>query len=73
MKLLQQKVEAKEVLRMIDARLESVTMSYRYAQGDNNKIDANVMAETKWQLAEFKMQFAELLLEQTNKALEDNK
>ncbi len=63
MKLTAQKVDAKDVLRMIEARLEAVTTQYRYAQGNDRKIDAEAMAETKWQLAELKMQFVDLLLE----------
>lgn len=65
MKIADQKVDAKDVLRMIEARLEAVTTQYRYAQGNDRKIDAEAMAETKWQLAELKMQFVDLLIEQS--------
>lgn len=66
MKILEQQVPAKEILRMINARLETVTTQYRYAQADDRKITAEAMAETKWQLAELKMQFVDLLIEQLN-------
>lgn len=51
-------------MRMIDARLEMVTTQYRFAQSDDRKIMAEAMAETKWQLAELKMQFSDLLIGQ---------
>ena len=63
MKIKEQKVEAQEVLRIIDARLEMVTMQYNYAKADDRKVLAEVMAETKWQLAELKMQFVDHLIE----------
>lgn len=66
MKILEQQVPAKEILRMINARLETATTQYRYAQADDRKITAEAMAETKWQLAELKMQFVDLLIEQLN-------
>lgn len=72
MKLLKQRVSAEDVLRMIDARLEKVTMQYQYAQGKNEKVTAEAMAETKWQLAELKMQFADLLLEQLDGRLTED-
>lgn len=64
MKILQQKVEAEKMLQMIDRRLENVTMQYNHARVDDRKIMAEAMAETKWQLAELKMQFVDLLTEQ---------
>jgi len=64
MKILEQKVEAKKVLQMIDARLEAVTRQYHHAVSDERKMEAEALAETKWQLAELKMQFADLLCEQ---------
>jgi len=64
MKILQQNVQAKDVMHMIDARLEAVATQYRYAQADNRKLTAEAMAETKWQLAELKMQFVDLLIDQ---------
>lgn len=64
MKVLDQQVKASEVMRMIDARLEMVTTQYRFAQSDDRKIMAEAMAETKWQLAELKMQFSDLLIGQ---------
>ena len=63
MKILQQNVQAEEIMRMIDNRLEAVTMQYRYAQADDRKVTAEAMAETKWHLAELKMQFVDLLSE----------
>ncbi len=64
MKILDQKVEAKKIIQMINARLEAVTTNYHYAVADDNKITADSLAETKWQLAELKMQFADLLIAQ---------
>lgn len=61
MKLIQQSVPADAVLRMINSRLEVVTMNYNYAKGSEQKVTAEALAETKWQLAELKMQFLELL------------
>lgn len=72
MKLLNQRVKAADVLRMIDARLEAVAVQYRYAVSAERKIEAEAMAETKWQLAELKMQFADLLTEQLDGALKDD-
>lgn len=62
-KLTKQMVPAERVQQMINARLEAVTNQYRYAVGSDRKIEAEAMAETKWQLAELKMQFVDLLLE----------
>jgi vacuolar-type H+-ATPase subunit H len=63
MKIKEQMVPAHEVLSIIDKRLEAVTTQYRYAQVDDRKIIAEAMAETKWQLAELKMQFVDYLTE----------
>ena len=63
MKILEQNVPAKEVLCMINRRLEMVTTQYYHAKADDRKIEAEAMAETKWQLAELKMQFVDLLSE----------
>ena len=63
MKLIKQRVPAYTVLRMINARLEAVQNAYTYAKGSNRTVEAESMAETKWQLAELKMQFADLLTE----------
>ena len=46
MKLLTQQVPAEAVLRMINARLEAVTMQYRYAKGGDRELEAEAMAET---------------------------
>jgi hypothetical protein len=72
MKLIKQRVPAEEVLRMINARLEAVTMAYQYAKGSDRKIEAEAMAETKWQLAELKMQFVDLLTEQLDGAARED-
>jgi hypothetical protein len=64
MKLIKQRVPAEAVLRMINARLEAVHNAYLYAKGSDRKIEAEAMAETKWQLAELKRQFVDLLTEQ---------
>lgn len=63
MKLLEKNVSAKRVLDMINARLDSVTTQYNYATASDRKVMAEAMAETKWQIAELKMQFVDLLLE----------
>lgn len=63
MKILEQQVPAKEVLDMINRRLEMVTMQYHHAQSGDRKVTAEAMAETKWQIAELKMQFVDLLTE----------
>lgn len=64
MKILQQQVPAQRILDMINARLENVTMQYNFAASSDRKITAEAMAETKWQIAELKMQFVDLLLDQ---------
>ena len=69
MKLLKQQVPAEAVLRMINARLDNVTMQYQHAKGGDRKLEAEAMAECKWQLAELKMQFADLLAEQVEAGL----
>lgn len=61
MKILEQQIQAKDVMDMINRRLEMVTMQYNYAKGSDRKIEAETMAETKWQIAELKMQFVDLL------------
>ena len=63
MKILDQKIPANEVLSIISKRLEMVTTQYNYAQAEDRKITAEAMAETKWQIAELKMQFVDLLIE----------
>jgi len=62
MRILQQNIKAEDVKRLIDNRLEMVTNQYNYAVADDRKITAEAMAETKWQLAELKMQFVDLLI-----------
>lgn len=49
---------------MINARLDNVTLQYNFAASSDRKITAEAMAETKWQIAELKMQFVDLLLDQ---------
>lgn len=61
MKLLNQMVPAIRIKQMIDDRLEAVTQQYHYAVAEDRKVKAETLAETKWQLAELKMQFVELL------------
>lgn len=62
MKLTEQKIPAEAVLNLINGRLEAVTRQYQYAAGNNRKIEAEAMAETKWQIAELKMLFCDLLI-----------
>lgn len=73
MKLIKQNIPAEAVLRMINARLESVTMAYQYAKGSDRKVEAEAMAETKWQIAELKMQFVDLLAELAEESLNQNR
>lgn len=70
MKLIKQCVPAEDVLRMINARLEAVTNQYHYAKGSDRQIEAEAMAETKWQLAELKMQFVDLLTEMAQEQMQ---
>lgn len=63
MKIKDKEIKVGKVLDMIDARLEMVTMKYNYAKADNNKINAEALAETKWQIAELKMQIADFVFE----------
>ena len=67
MKILEQNVKAEKIMQMIGARLETITTQYQYAVANDRKIEAATMAETKWQLAELKMQFVDLLCEQLEK------
>ena len=63
-KILKQKVEASEFIRMVNQRLEMVTTKYNYAVASDDKVSAECLAETKWQLAELKMQLCDFLIEQ---------
>lgn len=69
MKLLDQDVKAADIVKMIDARLNAVTTQYNYAVADDRKVNIQTLSETKWQLAELKMQFIELLSEQMDEQL----
>lgn len=71
MKLLHQKIPAQRVLDMINARLDNVTMQYNHATGSDRKIAAEAMAETKWQIAELKMQFVDLLCELAEESIHE--
>jgi len=64
MKILDQQVSSNQVMQMIDARLRAITTQYHFAVADDRKIQIEVMTEVKWQLAELKMQFCELLCAQ---------
>ena len=64
MKVKERLIKTEDILKIIEARLEMVTMKYHHATGTGNKIDANVYAETKWQLAELKMQLVDHVLNQ---------
>jgi len=64
MQILLQKVEAKKVIKMINARLDNITLEYVSAKGMKDSTKAEALAETKWQLAELKMQFVDLLVRQ---------
>lgn len=72
MKLTKQLVPAEAVLRMINARLEAVQNAYIYAKGSDRTVEAEAMAETKWQIAELKMQFGDLLAERAETTLLDD-
>lgn len=62
MKLTEQKIPAEVVLNLINGRLEAVTRQYQYAVQSDRKIEAEAMAETKWQIAELKMLFCDFLI-----------
>ena len=68
MQIMKQKVEAKKIMRMIDARLANITSSYIHCKSNDDKVTASAMAEVKWEMAELKMQFCDLLVEQLNEA-----
>ena len=70
MQLMKQKVEAKVIMKMIDARLANITTNYQYAKAQDNKISASALAECKWEMAELKMQFCDVLIEQLNESPE---
>lgn len=69
MKLLDRNVKAKDIVRMIDARIDAMHMHYAYAVNNKESLKAEAYAEAKWQLAEFKMQFVDLLSDQLNEEL----
>jgi len=69
MKLIKQRIPAEAVLAMINARLEAVTNAYLYAKGSGRTVEAEAMAEVKWQIAELKMQFVELLTDQAESTM----
>lgn len=63
MKLLNQAIKAGDVVSLINTRLNNVTMKYNHAVANEDKVSAECLAETKWQLAELKMQIVDFLLE----------
>lgn len=63
MQILEKEIKAKEFMRLLNARMEMVTMQYHHAVSADRKIEAEAMAETKWQLAELKMQVVDFLIE----------
>lgn len=69
MQIREQSIKAGDVLDILDRRIQAVTDSYHYAKGSKNELSAQCLAETKWQLAELKMQFSDFLCKQ----LEDSK
>lgn len=72
MQILEQHILAKDVLNLINMRLETVNNNYLYAKGKERTVEAEAMAETKWQLAELKMQFVDYLSKQLEIALQVN-
>lgn len=69
MKLLEQSIPAKDVLRMIDNRLRAVEQNYTTAVVERDEKSIKSIAETKWQIAELKMQLLELLTDQVEESL----
>lgn len=63
LKILEQKIEAKEVVKIIERRLAEMSMHYAYAVNNNEKLKAEAFAEAKWQMAEMKMQLIDFLVE----------
>ena len=71
MQILEQKIKAKEIVRMVDARLEKVQWKYIKASADGDKKNMQIYADVKWELAELKMQLMEVLLEQITSSPEN--
>lgn len=69
MKVLELDVKAKDFIDLIDNRMAMIDIKYSYAVADNDKIKAEVYAESKWQLAELKMQVADYLVNSLDKKL----
>lgn len=63
MKITEQKMKACDFIDLIDNRLENITMKYHHAVANKNKVSAECLAESKWQIAELKMQLCDLLIE----------
>ena len=73
MKLLQMKIPAGDMLELIDKRLNKVAVQYAISSGKEDKVSAEAMAETKWQLAELKMQFVDLLTEKLDEEMRNDR
>lgn len=63
MKILNRKIKVSEFLTLIENRMANVTIKYQHAVADKDKVSAESLAETKWQLAELKMQLCDYLVE----------
>ena len=62
MGLLDSDVKARDIIKLIDTRMDMVTHQYRLAKSNNEHTVVEAMVETKWQLATLKLQLADLLL-----------
>lgn len=67
MKILEQTLTGDEVRQLVDRRLEVVTLNYNHHKAHGDKMQTEVYAEVKWQLAELKMQLVDTLLEKLSK------
>ncbi len=61
MALIDNDVSAKEVMKLIDRRIESTTREFYIARGKGDSEKSAFMAEVKYNLVELKMDFVDLL------------
>jgi hypothetical protein len=66
--LMDHKIKASVVMKMINARLERVDMKYQYGQ---KEISKEAYAEVKMEIAELKMIFVDYILESKEQELTD--
>lgn len=71
MQLMLQSVQAAKIKKMIDDRLEKSNQDYYLARGAGDKNAGEIAAGVKWELAELKMQFVDLLIKQADEEPEN--